>query len=301
MPTYSYSISQDTLNGLVDAGSLHVEIEAVTSKIVGVSTDPSGGDNLYVDFDPDVTPAEKTAVDAVVAAHTGEIVADFLDSDTGWSIAVEDRDLTSPPGSPSSDDYYIVGSPATGAWSSRENSVARWNGNNWQFQIPSAGFAAYVRDEGVVVVWDGSEWGGAFDGGVSSVFGTQFQTASSVAISTTTSTQWQTKVSLTTGTLEAGNYILLVSYGWSLDSTSSDFEARVLQGDTEIGQHHVQEPKDSSGSFGSTGTDQRHYASRHFVLSLDEDSYTYYLQHRTSQAGSESSIWDATMSLWRVS
>jgi hypothetical protein len=93
---------------------------------------------------------------------------------------------------------------------------------------------------------------------------------------------------------------LLVSYGWSEDSTSNDFEARVLQGATVLGQPHKQEPKDSGGSNGSTGTDQRHYASRHFVLTLTENTYTYHLQHRTSRAGNESSMWDAHLTLWRV-
>lgn len=299
MAVEEFSISADTLNGVVDAGSLHLEIESVFPSLVGVSTSPTGGDTLFIEFDPELTAGEKATLATIVASHAGEPAADFLDEETGWNISVEDRDLTTPPGSPNTSHYYIVGSSATGDWSGQDNAVARWNGTNWQFQIPASGFAVYVKDEGDVVVWDGAEWGEI--GSTSQVvFGNHFQTASSAAISTTTSTQWQGKVTLTTSTLEAGVYILLVSYGWSMDSTSSDFEARVLQGATEIGQHHVQEPKDSGGSFGFTGTNQRHYAARQFVLNLSQGSYTYHLQHRTGRAGSESSMWDATLSLWRV-
>jgi len=299
MAVEEFSISGDTLNGTVDAGSLHTQVAATFASLVGVSTSPTGGDTLYIEFEPELDAGEKVTLAAIVGAHTGEPVDDFLDDETGWNITVENRDLTSPPGSPNTSHYYIVGASATGEWASHDNAVARWNGTNWQFQIPASGFAVYIKDEGEVVVWDGSSWG-ELGSSAQVVFGNHFQSAQSPSISTTTSTRWQPKVKLTTGTLEAGTYILLVSYGWSMDSTSSDFEARVLQGDTDIGQHHVQEPTVSKKSFESTGTDQRHYASRHFVLSLSQGSYTYHLQHRSGRAGSESSMWDATLSFWRV-
>lgn len=302
MATETYSIANDTLNGAVDAGSLHAEILAssIVTQLVGVSTDPTGGDNLYIEFVTAITSAEKASLDTIVANHSGASSEDdFLDDDTGWSISVEDRDLTAPPASPTLDTYYIVATGATGDWATRDNTIASWNGLNWQFQTPSAGFGVWVKDEETLLVWTGSTWSEQ-GGGVTSVFGTEFHGAQSTAISTTTSNAWRTKVTLNTSSLVGGSYILLVSYGWSSDTTRFDFEARVRQGATVLGEIHKQEAKDSSGRNGSTGTDQRHYATRHYVLSLSPGSYTFTFEHRTQVSGNESSTWDVYMSFWRV-
>jgi len=299
--TETYSIANDTLNGVVDVGSLHEEIATsiVSVELLGVSTGPSGGDDIFIDFVSAVTGADKTALDAVVASHTGDRIEEFLEEEDGFNLSVEDRDLNAPP-TPDTDLFYIVGASPTGDWSGHTNAIASWNGNNWQFQVPAPGFGVWVKDESRTLVWTGVEWDFLGSDVVTNPFGTEYHGAQSTPTSTTTSIAWQTKVSLVTGTLQGGNYLLLVSYGWSSDTTSHDFEAQILQGQTRLGQQHKQEAKDSGGSNGSTGTDQRQYASRHFQLALPAGSHTFTFQHRTARSGNESSTWDAYMSLWKV-
>lgn len=63
--------------------------------------------------------------------------------------SVIDRDLTAPPGSPANGDRYIVSSVATGAWASKENSVAVYDSDivAWTFYVPFEGWLTYIEDE----------------------------------------------------------------------------------------------------------------------------------------------------------
>lgn len=72
--------------------------------------------------------------------------------------AVLDRDLAAPPGGPAQGDAYLVAADATGAWAGRQGQVAAWYGTAWIFAPPAAGFIAYVRDEGILLVHDGMAW-----------------------------------------------------------------------------------------------------------------------------------------------
>lgn len=65
--------------------------------------------------------------------------------------SVLDKDLVTPPGSPSTGDRYIVaggGGTATGLWTVQENKIAEWDGSSWQFTDPQAGMLVIVEDEG---------------------------------------------------------------------------------------------------------------------------------------------------------
>lgn len=75
-----------------------------------------------------------------------------------WVDSVLDKDLTTPPGSPSVGDRYIVASVATGDWTGRENDVAEWNGVSWQFFTVSEGMATWVEDEDTYYKFDGLAW-----------------------------------------------------------------------------------------------------------------------------------------------
>jgi Protein of unknown function (DUF2793) len=77
-------------------------------------------------------------------------------------LAVLDRDLTDPPGTPAEGERWIVKAPATGAWSGHDNAVAAWQDGGWQFNMPQTGWFAFVVDEGMLVVWNGSAWGDFF-------------------------------------------------------------------------------------------------------------------------------------------
>ncbi|MCH8518119.1 MAG: DUF2793 domain-containing protein, partial [Cyclobacteriaceae bacterium] len=75
-------------------------------------------------------------------------------------LSVKDRDLTAPPGSPADGDRYIVGSGATGDWAGWDLNVALWTDGAWLRLPPRAGWRAWVEDEGVLLVYDGSGWAG---------------------------------------------------------------------------------------------------------------------------------------------
>lgn len=79
---------------------------------------------------------------------------------------------TAPPGSPSEGDRYIVGSSATGDWSTHDDALAVYRGG-WQFYAPSEGVAVKDLDSGddyefVSAAWTVKSGGG---GAVSSVNG----------------------------------------------------------------------------------------------------------------------------------
>ena len=75
-----------------------------------------------------------------------------------WQGSVKDKDLTAPPGSPSTGDRYIVASVATGAWTGQEDDIAEWTGSAWSFDTPLGGWAVWVDDENEMYVFDGSSW-----------------------------------------------------------------------------------------------------------------------------------------------
>ncbi len=83
--------------------------------------------------------------------------------DTLVQLAVLDRDLTAPPGSPAEGQRWIVKTGATGAWASHVNAIAAWQDGVWQFSTPRIGWLAYVVDESVLLAWDGSAWVSAID------------------------------------------------------------------------------------------------------------------------------------------
>lgn len=132
------------------------------------------------------------------------------------------------------------------------------------------------------------------------VFGSEFQRAESFGFSTTTSTTFQNKVKLTTTNLPAGTYRIGIHYGWNHNSTINDFEGQVLEDAVQLGEIHKQEPKDSAGG-DPTGTTQRYYTSRVFYRTLTAGVHVYDINFRTDSAGTVSSIWEATIELWRVS
>ncbi len=73
-------------------------------------------------------------------------------------LAVLDRDLTAPPGSPAEGDRYIVGPSATGGWAGHDGEVAAYVDAAWSFYAPAAGWIAFVVDEATLYFWNGSAW-----------------------------------------------------------------------------------------------------------------------------------------------
>jgi hypothetical protein len=78
--------------------------------------------------------------------------------DTLAQLAVLDRDLSTPPVSPTIGDRYIVAASPTGAWSGKTNQIATHDGAAWQFHAPAPGWLAFVLDENGLLAWSGSAW-----------------------------------------------------------------------------------------------------------------------------------------------
>ena len=76
-------------------------------------------------------------------------------------LAVLDRDLSAPSGSPADGDRYLVASGGTGAWSGRDGEIAAWQDGAWGFHAAREGWRLWVADEGVLLVFDGASWTGA--------------------------------------------------------------------------------------------------------------------------------------------
>ena len=99
-------------------------------------------------------------------------------------LSVLDRDLTAPPGSPADGDRYIVASGATGDWAGWDLNVALWTDGAWLRLPPRTGWRAWVEDEGVLLVYDGSAIG------VSSMFLGRKRRPSASSDLVTTWTSW---------------------------------------------------------------------------------------------------------------
>jgi len=133
------------------------------------------------------------------------------------------------------------------------------------------------------------------------VFGTEYDRAESIGLTTTTSTTFINKATLTVNNLVGGDYRIAISYGWNHNDGGSDFESRIQENAVDVVEIHKQEPKDTAGNFGNSGTSQRYYVSRtiHRTL-IPATSYTYTLDFRTDLNGSASGIWEAVIEFWRV-
>lgn len=68
-----------------------------------------------------------------------------------------DKDLATPPLSPSTGDVYIVGGLATYDWEGHENQLA-WYHQGWRFIIPREGMLIWVNDEDKLYCFDGTDW-----------------------------------------------------------------------------------------------------------------------------------------------
>ncbi|MGB0084221.1 MAG: DUF2793 domain-containing protein [Rhodomicrobiaceae bacterium] len=75
-------------------------------------------------------------------------------------LAVLDRDLAAPPGSPAEGDRYLVASSATSGWAGQDGKIAAWQDGAWAFYAPRAGWIAWIADEDIILVFNGANWTG---------------------------------------------------------------------------------------------------------------------------------------------
>lgn len=66
--------------------------------------------------------------------------------------------LSVPPATPVKGDRYIVGAAPTLAWIGKENNIAWYNGVVWMFDIPLAGWQAYLASTSRQMLFSGTAW-----------------------------------------------------------------------------------------------------------------------------------------------
>lgn len=101
------------------------------------------------------------------------LTGDFSTAENGWQTAMnnnlrkittlvqavaKDKDLSTPPVSPTTGDTYIVASSPTGAWSGKATNIAVYDGSSWIFYIPTKGWRFYVDDEDADYRFNGTSW-----------------------------------------------------------------------------------------------------------------------------------------------
>ncbi|MCH5377498.1 MAG: DUF2793 domain-containing protein [Planctomycetes bacterium] len=73
-------------------------------------------------------------------------------------LSVKARDEGTPPATFAEGDRYIVPNGATDAWAGQDGAVAVAVQDFWVFYTPLSGWQAYVENEAIPVVYDGSSW-----------------------------------------------------------------------------------------------------------------------------------------------
>ena len=73
-------------------------------------------------------------------------------------LAVQDRDLSSPPGSPAEGDRYLVKPTGSGAFAGKDDQIAHFRDGAWAFHPPRAGWVCFVEDDAALLTFDGAQW-----------------------------------------------------------------------------------------------------------------------------------------------
>lgn len=66
--------------------------------------------------------------------------------------------LSSPPGSPAIFDRYLISSSPGGIWTTHANKIAEWNGNNWEYLPPAAGYELFNAGSNSKWLYYGGVW-----------------------------------------------------------------------------------------------------------------------------------------------
>ncbi len=76
-----------------------------------------------------------------------------------WQEPVIDKDLTTPPGSPSEDNRYLIISGAFATdWAGHDNDIAHYHGGQWNYYTPIEGWFVWINDENKLYRFNGTSW-----------------------------------------------------------------------------------------------------------------------------------------------
>lgn len=146
--TYAKVKKTEITNGYVNKlsdGNLNVTVEAINNHINDETKHRKINDSGLSNVD--LWSAQKIKNEIELAKHNIEPQA-----------SVKDKELTAPPQTATLGDRYIIAPGAAGAWNSKANQIAEWNGTTWDYYNPSVGWSCYVDDEQKLYSWNGSSW-----------------------------------------------------------------------------------------------------------------------------------------------
>ena len=89
------------------------------------------------------------------------------------AAAVEAGPSETPPQSPMAGNCYLVGSQPVGSWSGKAHCIAAFTGGGWRFADPVEGLSAYLKPDGVWLVYRAGGWELGVVRGSSLVLGNQ--------------------------------------------------------------------------------------------------------------------------------
>ncbi len=102
-----------------------------------------------------------------------------------------------------------------------------------------------------------------------------------------------------------GTYSIAVTYLWNHDAIGNDFEGRitfdgVVLFDIGAGISHKEEPKDSAGNTGGTGSGQQLAFGAATILTVIAGSRILSVDFRTDSGGTASSIWNVFVKISKI-
>jgi hypothetical protein len=129
----------------------HEEVDANVNDLVTLSGVAENATHLGT-FTGTTIADSSTVKSALQALETYGETTRSLVSNFEWQGSVIDKDIVTPPGSPSTGDRYLIGldeagSAGTGAWSGKDGQIAEWNGSAWVFTDVTLGTYVGIDDE----------------------------------------------------------------------------------------------------------------------------------------------------------
>jgi len=73
-------------------------------------------------------------------------------------LSLVSKSQTTPPATPIEGRRYFVAATGTNEWAGQDALIAAYQDGAWAFYTPQSGWQAWIEDESVLQIWDGSTW-----------------------------------------------------------------------------------------------------------------------------------------------